>query len=199
MQRNLYSTCFQKAPLESVRACTMHKSEGDQQGLECVLELSTRGPAAIPLQFDSLSSSRAQYMRFSHRTEVHAAWSVNLPLSCILYFCNLYFCIWVILHFVFWQSRTSARQIFPRKARGVPCDSFLPLPRSNCAQNNPGTDLHLIFFRPEFSLAICFYALFSISSIYCAIVGIEFKNRTKLHKKRNTWIQTTWSIFTAYF
>ena len=115
MQRNLYSTCFQKAPLESGRACTMHKSEGDQQGLECVLELSTRGPAAIPLQFDSLSSSRAQYMRFSHRTEVHAAWSVNLSLSCILYFCNLYFCIWVILHFVFWQSRTSARQIFPRK------------------------------------------------------------------------------------
>ena len=83
MQRNLYSTCFQKAPLESVRACTMHKSEGDQQGLECVLELSTRGPAAIPLQFDSLSSSQAQYMRFSHRTEVHAAWSVNLSLSCI--------------------------------------------------------------------------------------------------------------------
>ena len=147
MQRNLYSTCFQKAPLESVRACTMHKSEGDQQGLECVLELSTRGPAAIPLQFDSLSSSRAQYMRFSHRTEVHAAWSVNLSLSCILYFCNLYFCIWVILHFVFWQSRTSARFSPERcRSRGVPCDSFLPLPRSNCAQNNPWTDLHLIFF-----------------------------------------------------
>ena len=198
MQRNLYSTCFQKAPLESVRACTMHKSEGDQQGLECVLELSTRGPAAIPLQFDSLSSSQAQYMRFSHRTEVHAAWSVNLSLSCILYFCNLYFCIWVILHFVFWQSRTSARQIFPRKMsvtrRALWLFSSSPKVQLCTKQSRDGSSFN---FFSSWTLArnllLCtFQYIFHI--LCCCWYRIS-----KLHKERNTWIQTTWSIFTAYF